>query len=120
MTVYDDGIEISDEICLHCGSCQMNKRAAVVHTGGSANGLASAVTAEQEYISFSRRAVEAKVEARRGEEERSRTCRAAHEISNETSTCLVLEIIAAFSSLRANLHASRPHCYGRITRRKSE
>lgn len=48
---------------------------AVVHTGGSANGLASAVAAE--YISFSRRAVEAK----RGKEERSRTCRAAHEIS---------------------------------------
>jgi len=31
MTVYDDGIEISDEICLHCGSCQMNKRGGRAH-----------------------------------------------------------------------------------------
>ena len=120
MTVYDDGIEISGPSLRQLLDEQAQWCSAVVHTDGSANGLASAVAAEQEYISFSRRAVEAKVEAKRGEKERSRTCRAAHEISNETSTCLVLEIIAAFSSLRANLHASRPHRYGRITRRKSE
>lgn len=48
---------------------------------------------------------------------------AAHVISNETSTCLVVEIIVAFSSLKANLRASRPRPprrYGRITRRESE
>jgi len=76
-------------------------------TGGSANGLASAVVAEREHISFS------EVEWD-GEERGVRA--AAHVISNETSTCLVVEIIAAFSSLGVNLHASRPHRrYGRIT-----
>jgi len=85
--------------------------------------LASAVTVEREHVSFSRQVSERKRERERerskgGEEKSVRA--AAHVISNETSTCLIVEIIATFSSLKANLHALRSHRRYGITRRESE